>query len=414
MRLNYSKTFLAFFSLFVIFLSGCSSDSPTEPERWDENSSTFEVEWKEGVVKFDKSDPDILSVDSSDYSVVFRASSEKAANLKAGDVVVLGDYAIRKVKSVATLGQKKIVQTELCPLTEAMRNADIEWDYGIEFTPEATAASLKKSGATIQTVGSDSLKFGFKMYNYEISGSFKFNGADAKLDLTIEKAVGNVKPAKMIVSGTLRRFRSKGKVKIENGRLVKYESDAQGMKGDFTVKIIAAGSGDDFKIEIPATLFSSPMGVPFFKFEFKLMVVLNAHIPAEGSALLEERFVYDADQGFSYVGGSATPRSNLRKSEIKKSAQKQHIGAASVAQMAWGIAAPRFEISLAGTTIAWFHTAYLLDAYYRFNPACQMITAHFFGAAGWSIGALTVSLASKSYNLWDKKLEILKAGNCPN
>ena len=103
----------------------------------------------------------------------------------------------------------------------------------------------------------------------------------------------------------------------------------------------------------------------------------------------------------------------MRKSEIKKSAGKQHIGAASVAQMAWGIAVPRFEISLMGTTIAWFHTAFLLDGYYRFNPACQMINAHFYGAAGWALGALTVTLASKSYNLWDEKKEILKAGDCP-
>ncbi len=119
--------------------------------------------------------------------------------------------------------------------------------------------------------------------------------------------------------------------------------------------------------------------------------------------------------GFTYSAKNkkADPMSKLRKQEIKGTGAKQHAASPNFMQVAWGIAVPRFEISFMGTTIAWFHSAYLMDGYYRFNPACQKIEANFYGAAGINVGLLTISLYSKTWNLWKYNKPILKAGNCP-
>ena len=416
--LKIKRIYLIFVLLISIIIinAGCSEKNTTEPIA-DNHTNTFkfDVTYDDSVIKFAENSSDIKKVDSINYSLTFEKGNQKAENLKEGDMIVIGDFAIRKVKSKASLGNKIIVQTEPCALTEAMKDADIDWNYGVDFTPEKVVQSLKSQGYSIQEITSDSLKFSFKVGNYEISGDMKYLDKQAKLELTIEKEIAGSKLARMTITGTMSNFTSTGKVTIRDHELQEYDSKNKNMKGEFTVKISAAGSGNDKNVEIPFTLMKGPLGIPFFTFDLKFLGILNAHIPGEGSTLLEEKFTYDAEQGFEYSGASkkAIPSSTLKKSEIKKSENKQHIGAASVAQMAWGIAVPRFEISLMGTTIAWFHTAFLLDGYYSFNPACQMINAHFYGAAGWALGALTVTLASKSYNLWDEKKEILKAGDCP-
>lgn len=412
---RFYQLLIIFFSL-IILNSSCSEKNSTEPiDVNQENTFKFNVTYDDSVIKFDKTTSDLIVSDSINYSVSFDKDNQKAKNLKEGDIIVIGDLAIRKVKSKAKLGNKIYIQTSTCALTEAMKDADISWNYGVDFTPAKVIPSLKSQGYSIQEITSDSLNFSFKIGNYEITGNMKYLEKQAKLELSIEKEIAGSKLAKMTIIGTMNNFRSTGKVTIRNHELQEYNSNNKNMKGEFTVKISAAGSGDDINVDIPFTLMKGPLGIPFFTFDLKFLGILNAHIPGEGSTLLEEKFTYDAEQGFEYSGSSkkATPFSNLKHSEIKKVMENQHIGAASVAQMAWGIAVPRFEISLMGTTIAWFHTAFLLDAYYRFNPACQMINAHFYGAAGWALGALTVTLASKSYNLWDKKSEILKAGDCP-
>lgn len=413
------RTGFLFATLSIIVLSsGCDEDNPTDNSQdWTSNKTVFDVTWGLNTVKFDVSDmAQLASIDSSEQIYYFHNNSAKAASLSAGKIFVINDYMIRKVKEKKNIGGQYVITTEPCTFEEAASNADISWDVGIDLTPQNVISSLKHNGATIQKITADSLGFQMTIKNFEINGFVKFLNQKTHVQLTFEKIVGGIKPAKMIVDGYFSRFRSKGLVKINDHKLQEYNAEGNQINGEFTVKVIAAGSGNDIGIEIPFPLVAGPLGIPFFTWEIKFLGVMNASVPQGGSTLLEEKFIYDCDMGFQYVKATkeATINSNVKKTEIELKGENQHTGAASPIQVAWGIAVPRFEIGFMGTTIAWFHSAYLLDGYYRPFPACQKIDAHLYYAAGINVGLLTVSLYSKSWNIKDFKKQILKSGDCPD
>ncbi len=420
MKSNFFNT-LFVSSLFVILIGyGCSDDNSSEPTNvWSDNKAESQITWEEGVINFEKNDLiDLTDIDSVDFTFKFKTSSTKASQLEEGDIFVIGDFAICRVTNKATIGSSIIINSEPVPLTEAVKDADISWDYGVEFTEETTLSNLKKNGAEIQVIGERKYQFEFSIKSIKVIGEITFQEMETPVKITFEKSVADVSVGKLIIDGVFRRFRSKGDLKIRDKQLTEFNTKANDLSGEFTVTAIAAGSGEDYGIEIPFPLVAGPLGIPFFTWSIKFLGVINSYVPPGGSCLMSEKFTYSADQGFSYVpkNKTASATGNLKTSAIKEGEHKekdQHTGGPGPVQVSWGIAVPRFEISFMGTTVGWFHTAFLLDGYYNTYPACQMMKAHFYGACGWGLGMLGVTVASGSKNLWDEKKLILKVGDCP-
>ncbi len=414
-RLNIISILLVI--IFSLFTYNCSDDNTTEPSsNWGENFVKSEITYDTDVIKFEEKDKnDFISVDSSNFKFKIDENNDKVKNLEIGDIFVYYDYAICKITNISKLGNSYIINSEPVPLTEAISDADIEWDYGIEFNEASVIKSLKDHKANIIQVG-NKYQFEFSYGSFKVTGEITFQEKETPINITIEKSISDVPVAKLIIDGKFSRFRSKGKCKIKNHQLTEFETNENNLNGEFEVSVITTASGYDTGIEIPFPLVSGPFGVPFFTWSIKFLGVINSYVPPGGSALIKEKFTYSSDQGFSYDPSSHNVKTNANKknSKIDKATEDQHTGGPGVVEVAWGIAVPRFEISLMGTTLAWFHTAFLLDGYYNPNPACQMIQAHFYGAAGWGLGLLGVTVASGSKNLWDDKKVILKAGNCPD
>lgn len=416
MKTNY-KSRNIFFFLFIILISfSCSKDNPTEPnQNWGDNFVKADITYDDNVVKFDENDAnDFVSVDSLNFKFSINENNSKVKNLKIGDIFVYRNFAICKVSNITKIGKTYIINSEPIPLTEAISDANIEWDYGIEFSEESVIKNLRDHKANIIQVG-NKYQFEFTYGSFKVTGEITFQEKETPITLTIEKSIADVPVAKLIVDGKFSRFRSKGKCKIKNHELTEFSTNANELNGEFEISVITTASGYDKGIEIPFPLVSGPIGVPFFTWSIKFLGVIYSYVPPGSSALIKEKFTYSASQGFSYASSTnqVNTSANKTKSQIEKASENQHTGGPSQVQVSWGIAIPRFEISLMGTTLAWFQTAFLLDGYYNFYPACQMINAHFYGAAGWGLGLLGVTIASGSKNLWDDKKVIIKSGDCP-
>lgn len=407
---------LIFIALLMNF--ACGDDTSTTPVvEWGDNASNFDVTWDDDVIVFNKEDNNnLLSIDSSNYIFSYNKTSTKASSLKQNDIFVIDDFAVCRVINKVNYSDKYIIYSEPVPLTKAVVNADISWDYGVEFTEEAILNNLNMQGATIVVLAEKKYKFEFVYKSVKVIGEIEFVGEETPIKITFEQSVGGVPVAKLIVDGKFKRFRSTGNCQIRNKKVTAFSTNANDLSGEFTISATAAGASKMTGIEIPFQLVTGPLGVPFFNWKISFLGIFNSYVPPGGSCLISEKFKYSANQGFTYVPSSETvvPKANIKSSNIETGKYKdQHTGAPSVMQVAWGIAVPRFEISLMGTTLAWFHTAFLLDGYYNPNPACQMINAHFYGAAGWGLGMLGITVASGQTNFWDTKKVILKAGNCP-
>lgn len=413
------KKMVLFLAALVLFLSACSDDdNPTNTTEWRDDAVSASIEYDEDAVVLDDDHMSYLqSFDSTSFTYVFNSSAPEISEINEGDIVIFGNTGIRKVKKITQLGPTYSITTEFVPITEAIKNCDISWDYGVDLTPESAIAGLKKHDAQILVLTKDSLDFEFSKGSFKVIGSLKFLTHKTNIKLEFIKKQYDKDVGKLSLEGYFQRFRTTGNIKIANHELENYDNDIQGNSAEFTVTVINASSGSDQNFEIPFTLLKAPIvGIPFLNWELKFLAIFNAYVPNGGSTLMQQTFTYNADQGFQYKKGQtkAEPSANLKSHDLKNGENDNHAGAASTMQVAWGLAMPRFEVTFTGTTIAWFHTAFLFDGYYRFNPACQKVAAHFYGAAGWGLGAFGITIASSSAELWHYKKDIVNAGNCPD
>jgi hypothetical protein len=413
--------------LAVVLLAGCGDDTPVNPDPGTvggnptepagiRDSIRFDVQWSPNARLLDTNDirTSVVAVDTAHFVYTLRKGSAKVDGVKAGDVLVLGDIALRKVTSVADNGTTVTVRTDPAFITDAIVNGDISWDYGVRYDVKSVTNAFRKMGARPTFVGSDTAGYQIKMGDFEYNFGMKFHPDWLKADIRVIKKMGNTKVLDNRLEGILYKFRALGKVTIRDRKLIDFDARNDYVAGDLTLSLNAAGSGTNIGIESDFTLLKYPIPqIPFFTIKIKALVVMNGVVPPEGSCLMKARFRYDVDQGFSYTTGGALPRMLVRSEEFDKTGPDPRTGAASAASLSFGLGFPRVELEFLNTRIAWIQPAYLLGGDYTAFPACQQAKAQFIGSAGYGIGAFGVTLASGSKTLWQKEKVLLKAGNCP-
>lgn len=420
MRRKFPTMFALLPAVCVLWLlAGCSGDdSSTSPSNgnWGDDRVKFEVEWKPETVRFDNADmKDLVNIDTANQVFTFRTSNTKTSQLEVGKILVVNDYTIRRVTNVTTGGGQTVVRTEEAAFTDAVTNADIDWDYGIDFKPANFIQGLRSKGVEVQQITTDSINFSITIGDWSYAVNMKLNNDDANISLVATKGKGGLKVVTCSLIGVLQRFRSKGTILIKDGQLQKFTTKNTDVDGNFTVKVAAIGSGNDLNLQIPLTIVKFPVPeLPFIAFTIKALVVMNAVVPPDGSTLLEANFKYTLDQGLEFDRKNLVvlPILDIKKREFDKTQQQPHTGASSPVAMSWGLAFPRYEVSLFTSTLAWVQPSYLIGGDYTPFPACQQAKARFIGACGWSLGILGASGFSGSKTLWDQEKVLLKAGAC--
>lgn len=409
----------------LIVQSGCSSDAPTQPTNTTTGNPTepagkkdsirYEVEWQPNARVLDEQDMSrVQSVDSTSKTFRFTTGDPTIDAIKQGDIVIFGNYALRKVRSVSVSGGIKQVLTDTCAITDAIKNCDISWDYGIRFDP-ALVRRHPRFGKSSGVTAADTFGVQLERGEYEYAIGIKLLTDRMNINLRALKKIGGGKLAEMRADGVIYKYRALGKVMIRDGKLMEYDARNEYAAGDLTLSINAAGSGSDIgiEVEIPMLIIPIPQ-MPVFVFEVKTLIVMNASVPGDGSSLIKARFKYDVDGGFHYVnGGTVQSIAQLRGEEVTKQ-NEPRTGASSPIAISWGLALPKLELKFLDTPIGWIQSAYLIGGDYTpFFPPCQQAKAQFIGAAGYGIGAFGFTLISGSRTLWQKETVFLKTGQCP-
>jgi PKD repeat protein len=385
---------------------------------WAPDSTTFNVEVAPEVELVEEED--LASVilqynpDEHAYLLDLNATDALGLDLALGDPLVLAGIEVGRISRLEVDGSEAYIETETIPLNEVFPDGEIAWDYGVEFTPD-----LVKS-IEIPGVGEFPVKEGTPInivydsngLNFEIRVTLNTTSAD--FDFTVTKSIAAATKGRFTAKGQISRFRNQNQIRFESGQLQDFGHTLKGMQGNANLDLVVTATGTDlvdFKLPVPIMKIPFVVGYIPAVLGIGAQFVVNAVVPADGSAQLGTQFTYNSDLGFSYDG--TTVQAGGRMGDVTFGDAVHQTGASSAISANFGIGYPRVSLDIAGgTLVGWAQTAFLVGGSFTFMPACQTADAQFIGSAGYDLGILGVQLASGSKKLFEQKKELLRAGQC--
>ncbi len=350
---------------------------------------TFNVEWSPDVTLVEGEnlvllwDQDIS--DPENYMFLFDGQGVDNAGLdfSPGRILVIEGLALRRITSVDTAGSGIIVSTEYATLNEAILNGTISWDYDVEFTPEKIASFIvngKELSANDNVIHFE-MEFGDYKYLVDIS----LNGDTAPFKFVVEKKVLQALRASFQIECELSKFNDADHIELSGGQLADFDHAINGLHGNATLKLVAAGSGNDaINFEFPATVMKIPfmVGPIPVVLNVKIQFVMNCIVHPEASALLTIDFTYDSDIGFSCDGVHVLPGEGGRSQSFDKNGD-QNTAAARAMQVSFGVGFPRVELGLFRESIVpWAQIAYVIGGGFSTMLLCKNVEGGFIMNAG--------------------------------
>ena len=398
--------------------SDAADDSPIAPS---DGEATYDVTYAPETVVIDEaamSGVTVVDPELQTYSI--DAAAAGAVELAPGRILLLHGTALRRIASATTEGNRTLVTTEHAALEEAMTEADIAWSQTIDFAPErADQLGVTLDGRALkpQVVGGDGkVEFKTKIGEYDYTITLTLMGNRTDVVIQIEKEVGGGVKGRFTATGTVNQFVVENRIRIEGGKLREFGHAERGMKGDMTLNLTVAGSGNDaLDFKVPVVLIKYPMlvgPIPVVA-GISAQIVLNGVVPVEGSSQVEAKFGFDSTLGLSFDGAKVSASGNVGLPTIAKGAVTQ-TGAAGAIGANFGVGFPRMSLEIFGElAVAWIQPAFLVGGSFTFTPPCQTADAQFIAAAGYDLAILTVTVASANQTLYQRKEPLLRSGNCP-
>lgn len=390
----------------------------SEDPGWAEDTSTFDVEVASGVQVVEEEDLEdvILQYNPEEHAYLLDRAAVEGLGLTIAEGVplVLAGIEIGRVSLVEFEATEIYLETELIPLNEVFPEAEIAWDYGVEFTPDIVKSIEVPGVGEFPVKAGTPINIDFEQGGLKYELKVTLDVATADFDFTITKGVGAGVKARFTAKGQFARFRNKNSIQFASGQLQEFKHELNGMRGQTDLALVVAGSGSDaidFKLPVPIMKIPFVVGYIPAVLEIGAQFVVNAVVPIDGSSQVSTSFNYDSDLGFNFNGVSV--QSGGRLGDITFGDAVNQTGASSAISANFGIGYPRVTLSIAaGTLVPWAQTAFLVGGAFTFTPACQTADAQFIGAAGYDLGILGFSLASGSKTLFVEKKELLRAGQC--
>jgi PKD repeat protein len=412
-------------SLTVTTLDGVDTEikadliSVGEDAAWAPDTSTFDVALAPDVLRVPEAELEnvILQWTPEEHAYLLDKTETDRLGLTiaVGEPLILDGIEVGRVSVLDITGDEIYLETEEMPLNEIFPDADISWDYGVQFTAD-TVKSIEIPGVGEFAVKADTpinITFEQGEFKYELVVVLKKTAAD--FDFTVTKGIGAGVKARFTAKGQIEQFRNKNQILFEGGQLTNFGHELKGMRGNTDLKLVMAGSGADaidFKLPVPIMKIPFVVGYIPATLSVGAQFVVNAVVPIEGSAQVGTSFKYDSDIGLTYNGTEVM--AGGRAGDTTFGDPLHQTGAASAISANFGIGFPRVTLSIAGgTLVPWAQTAFLVGGSYTFTPPCQTADAQFIGAVGYNLGILGFELASGSKTLFTHKKELLRAGQCP-
>lgn len=406
---------LLFAVCFIFLFNSCSDEkNPTNPTSWTETKTTYDVQYTDNTVVIEQNELSNLLDSDDDYVYTFQKDFSKAKNLKEGDILLIYGKSLRKVLSVEETSNNISVETEYATLDEAIKDGKMSWDVLCDFQPDATPIiQFQGKDYYPKTLSGDILEWNFEIGDYSYEISMKLLGDKADVKFSVEKEIGSSVKGKFIADGSFERFRSKSELEFNDSKLINFDQENNGLRGECKLSLVVTASGsDNFAGELPIVLFKYPVMVgpiPVF-INIKAQIVIKAVVPLDGSAQVTAKFKYDSKTGFKYNGYDFSANANVGPYTIDK--EITQTGASGAIGVNFGIGFPRLEVGIFDEVIVpWIQTAFLIGGDFTFTPPCQQAKASFIGGYGVDFSLLGLK-ASFTRNLWQKDEILLKSGEC--
>jgi hypothetical protein len=378
---------------------------------------TFDVAWTPETTVVSEAQLTLLkNTDAENHRYTFDAAGVAGSglDLSPGRVLVLHGAAVRRISAVQEVGGELIVDTEYAPLTDAVQNGTLGWDYTLDFSPEKLQ-SVSVAGYTFRPTAEDTIAFNFKDGAFTYDLQVKLNGDRSDYTFSVTKGTGAGTSARFVAEGRLEAFKSQDTIEIENRTLKRFGHEQKGIRGETTLSLVVAGSGQDFvDLKLPFAVLKYPflVGPIPVVLNVKIQFVVNAYVPFDGSSQVKTRFSYDSDMGFDYNGAEVKTTGQIGPYNLTK--EVAQTGASSAIGVNFGVGYPRVELGIAGETVVpWAQTAFLIEGSYSFMPPCQLARAAFIGAGGIDLKFFGLETSVPAKTFFDQRRTLLRAGDCP-
>mgnify|MGYP006280788863 FL=1 len=408
---------------------GLSEETPTVLRETpdfisDSKLDTFlRVDWADDVTMVDRQAMGALTNfdwQRQTYTFDRNALNRAGVQLKSGQVLLMAGLALRRIKSVNQNGGTVTVTTGPATLEDAISDGEIGLDYETEYTPEMfkystmefRQATVKDGMLTVGQpleidAGSVSVEINQGMASYEVTAGkytytmdFSLEGDRFQTAFNIVKESDNGPTIRYGVSGHIDAPRHRMRASYSDGKISNYSYQTEGLSGELTLSIAAAGSGSDsVSFPLPSPLFKYPIligGVLPATIEVGALVAIQATVPQNVSASvqIENTYRFDSDIGFQLQDRSITPAAQLGPIQAKDGMVDLASKFVPVtAAMSLGF--PRIGISILNGTLAGrLQTVFTLEGTLTFGPVCQSARISLLGEGAYDMtlfGGIPVS-----------------------
>lgn len=411
-------------AIFIsMFTGGCGEDNPAAPDPLtEENSRTFEVQFKENVSYFDSTELDALTrIDSAESRYYFDPDNRKAEDLRSGDVLLIHGTALRTVTKAEKKGGAIVVETADAYLTDAIQEGTVAWNQSFDFEDAETPSMIiDGSEVPIEKIshpnGGFTYRARFGNYGYEIS--MDFAGDDAAVTCKITEEAGLGIGTEFKLEGTMKKLRSTSQIQFAGGDITNVDYSNRNLRGELKASMKVKQQTADYGFKVPVILLKYPflVGPIPVVLNVRLEWAVTAGIPLGGEASVAATFSFDSETGFSYDGIELKAKGQAGSWNV--STEEANTGAVGATFAEFAIGFPQVEVDVFFKTfVPYARTTFLLRGDYSLSglggQSCQTAKATFAGIVGAKMSALgLVNLGERQFQLWAVEKELLRLGEC--
>jgi len=444
-----------------------TSGGPTGLSTVSEN-----VELQPDVAVLELASDEVASVGEGGLSI--SATAPGAADLRAGQVAVLGPAGPRTITAVRKEGDRLIVDTADAALPDVIRNGKIGWTYGVAwdqipfdvFENSAESEGLQLAAASVDGQALPAsvlaeldrrLTAGAKGLEFKFSGELEGFQVDFELQPKPDKLEFELKATRMnitvIAKGWISNFLQTSEMVFDDGEAEFVRVETHGLKGEAELTW-ATFQVEDPSLDDDITAFEVPLKLhlPFTVGGLPMTLSISANtriVPSfkttGGSSGGSFKFTYTSDHGFSSDGGSVKPVAAVQGFSGDLGSTDTVTAGYGPAGFGFGLEFPRLELSLgwpnairrvngalqlpteiAGEALALeeFLRPYVFLTLNQYAngmwtpgttltsdiPPCQRASLNISAIAGYKWTAFKFLQLSDSTALWEKTIDKFKNG----
>jgi hypothetical protein len=417
--------------------------------RW---STTYDVTYTPGTTVLDPAlVPKILkSVSPDDSTYTFSGSVPQLMGLHAGNVLLIGGRALRRVTSVSRTGGRTVVTTVPATLLEAIKNGHIGWD--VNFPTDVVTSSLVRVSVggglhqarpafypAVAGLGPEAGCLGCPSGPATVDYKGTIDGFDVNLHFDESSLAGlvmNLSARKddgsmlLKAEAHLRTLNDFDDIWIKDSQLKSFDYREGDLTGDTTVEWHAATSDAVSSLEKIVTLhIPVSFSVPFSVGPIPMLLAIKASLAAypaiseKGASGGKVEVEYNSALDITGSGSGVHASGSLSKVQFRVTGETVTAGFAPATGFGVDVEAPRIELSIFGTATlfgsilahlaGYFTPGTTLPVHGKIYPPCQKVSgdaAVYTGAALTIFGLKNLTVFKKAYesNQWESH----KPGTC--